>query len=148
MTRLMLLTLPLLLGSAAPAIAKTSPAALQWGAAPPSLPTGAKMAVVSGDPGKKGMFAVQLKMPAGYGVPAHHHPTAETVKVLSGTLNYGMGDKLDKAKAKPLAAGKSVAMKAMMNHWVYADAPATIEVSGMGPLQITYVDPKDDPRTK
>jgi quercetin dioxygenase-like cupin family protein len=148
MTRLMLLTLPLLLGSAAPAIAKTSPAALQWGAAPPSLPTGAEMAVVSGDPGKKGMFAVQLKMPAGYAVPAHHHPTAETVKVLSGTLNYGMGDKLDKAKAMPLAAGKSVAMKAMMNHWVYADAPATIEVSGMGPLQITYVDPKDDPRTK
>ena len=147
MTRLMLLTLPLLLASA-PAAAKTHPAALKWGAAPPALPSGAEMAVVSGDPGKKGMFAVELKMPAGYAVPAHHHPTAETVKVLSGTLNYGMGDKLDKDKAKPLAAGKSVVMKAMMNPWVYANAPATIQVSGMGPFQITYVNPKDDPRTK
>ena len=33
-----------------------------------------------------------------------------------------------------------------MNHWVHASAPATVQVHGMGPFQITYVDPKDDPR--
>jgi hypothetical protein len=35
-----------------------------------------------------------------------------------------------------------------MHHWVHAAAPATVQVSGMGPFQITYVDPKDDPRKK
>lgn len=145
MKHMMLFALPLLLAGSA-AQAKANPANLKWMAGPPSLPSGAQMAVVSGDPGKAGMFTIELKMPAGYAVPAHHHPTAETVKVLSGTLGYGMGDQLDKAKAKSLAAGKSVTMKAKMNHWVMASAPATIQVSGMGPFQITYADPKDDPR--
>jgi hypothetical protein len=37
-------------------------------------------------------------------------------------------------------------MTAKMHHWVHAPAEATIRVSGMGPFQVTYVDPKDDPR--
>ena len=119
---------------------------LKWMDGPPSLPSGAQMAVVSGDPGKKGMFAIQLKMPADYAVPPHSHPTNEVVKVLSGKLHYGMSDKLDMAKATTLTAGKTVTMKAKMNHWVHAPAPATVQVSGMGPFQITYADPKDDPR--
>jgi quercetin dioxygenase-like cupin family protein len=147
MKRLILLALPLLLAGSA-AQAKTAPAALKWGPAPPGVPSGAQMAVVSGDPGKKGMFAIELKMPANYAVPAHWHPTNEKVKVLSGKLHYGMSDKMDMAKATTLTAGHSVTMKAKMNHWVHAPGAATIEVSGMGPFQITYVDPKDDPRKK
>jgi hypothetical protein len=147
MHKLMFLALPLLVAGSV-AQAKAKPADLKWGPAPDALPSGAEMAVVSGDPGKKGMFVVQLKMPADYAVPAHWHPTNETVKVLSGKLHYGMTDKLDMAKAKTLTVGHAVTMKAKMNHWVHAPAPATIQVSGMGPFQITYVDPKDDPRKK
>jgi quercetin dioxygenase-like cupin family protein len=104
------------------------------------------MAVVSGDPTKKGMFVVELKMPADYAVPPHSHPTSERVTVLSGKLHYAMTDKIDMARAKTLRAGHSVTMTAKMHHWVHAPAEATIRVSGMGPFQITYVDPKDDPR--
>jgi quercetin dioxygenase-like cupin family protein len=147
MTRLTLLALPLLLAASA-ASAKTAPAQLKWGAAPPGLPSGAQMAVVSGDPGKKGMFVVELKMPVDYAVPAHWHPTDETVKVLSGKIGYGMSDKLVEAGAKQLTAGQSAVMKAKMHHWVFASGPATIQVSGMGPFAITYVNPKDDPRKK
>lgn len=147
MHKLMFLALPLLVAGSV-AQAKAKPADLKWGPAPDALPSGAEMAVVSGDPGKKGMFVVRLKMPADYAVPAHWHPTNETVKVLSGKLHYGMTDKLDMAKAKTLTVGHAVTMKAKMNHWVHAPAPATIQVSGMGPFQITYVDPKDDPRKK
>jgi quercetin dioxygenase-like cupin family protein len=116
--------------------------------APPALPSGAQMAVVSGDPGKKGMFTIRLKMPADYAVPAHHHPTDEHVSVVSGKIGYGMSDHLDREKAKSLAPGNRLTMKAGMNHWVFANAPAVVQVSGMGPFQITYVDPKDDPRSK
>jgi quercetin dioxygenase-like cupin family protein len=143
MKHLMFLALPLLMAGS-PAEAKTAP--LKWGAAPPALPSGAQMAVVSGDPGKTGMFVVQLKMPADYAVPAHWHPTTEHVKVLSGRVGYGMSDKLVEKGAKHLTAGQSVVMKAKMHHWVFASGPATLQVSGMGPFQITYVDPKDDPR--
>ena len=113
------------------------------------LPAGAQMAVVSGDPMKATNFKVQIKMPANYTVPPHHHPTDEIVRVRSGTLNYGMGDKLDKANAGQLTDPKThVTMQSGMNHWVFTTEPALVEVTGMGPFQITYVDPKDDPRTK
>jgi hypothetical protein len=143
--KLVFLASLVLIGSGTIAGAKASHSDLKWMAAPPSLPSGAQMAVVSGDPGKKGMFKIQLKMPANYAVPPHSHPTNEVVKVLSGTLHYGMGDKL-MAGAKTLRGAHSVVMKANMHHWVHAPAAATIQVSGRGPFQITYVDPKDDPR--
>jgi hypothetical protein len=118
---------------------------LIWMAGPPMLPSGVQMAVVSGDPSKKGMFKIELNMPADYAVPPHSHPTNEIVKVLSGKLHYGMGDKV-MADAKTLNPSHSALMKAGMHHWVHAPGPAVVQVSGMGPFQINYVDPKDDPR--
>lgn len=154
MKRLMLLAVPLLLvaGSTAqakaakPAKAKAAPAELKWGSAPPMLPPGAEMAVVSGDPTKAGKFVLQLRMPSNYAVPAHWHPTDEHVTLISGKLAYGMTDRLDKANALALAEGGSITMKAKHNHWVYTGDGATVEVTSMGPFQITYVDPSTDPR--
>lgn len=123
--------------------------ALKWAdTATVGLQPGAKIAVVSGNPAKTGPFVVQIKMPANYAVPAHHHPTDEVVRVIdAGTLNYGMSDKLDKSNAGQLTKGYHVTMAAGMNHWVYTgDSGALIQVSGTGPFQIVYVDPKDDPR--
>jgi len=147
MKRLMLLALPLLLAGSA-AGGKTHHAALKWMDGPPGLPSGSQIAVVSGDPGKKGPFTVHLKFPADYAVAAHHHPTDEHVSVVSGKIGYGMSDHLDREKAKSLAPGNRLTMKAGMNHWVFTTKPAIVQVSGMGPFQITYVDPKDDPRSK
>ena len=145
MKTLLLIPLTALL-AVSPVQSQAKSAQLNWMDGPPSLPKGVQMAVVSGDPGKKGMFTIQLKMPADYAVPAHWHPTDEVVKVVSGELHYGMSNKLDMAKAKTLKTGASVTMKAKMHHWVHAAAPATVQVRAMGPFQITYVDPKNDPR--
>ena len=143
MKRLLLITVAASL-AASPAQAKS----LKWmDAAGPGLPKGAEMAVLSGDPGKAGEFKVQIKMPAGYAVPPHHHPADEVVRVRSGTLNYGMGEKVDKAAAGTLSDPKThVTMQAGMNHWVFTNDGALVEVTGTGPFQIVYVDPKDDPR--
>src|SRR5438067_633368 len=63
-----------------------NPADLKWGDVPPGSPPGAKMAVLAGDPNKKGPFTVRMQAPAGYKVPPHTHPTAENLTVISGTL--------------------------------------------------------------
>ena len=42
-----------------------APSAITWGDAPPSLPRGAKMAVVSGDPTQAQPFVIRAQMPAG-----------------------------------------------------------------------------------
>jgi len=123
----------------------------QWGPAPPMLPPGAEIAVLSGDPGTAAPYSVRLKFPANYAIPAHSHPTDENVVVTSGVLTFGMGEKLDKAAAanKALAAGGFALAPANMNHFAFTGAqPATIVLYGIGPVEFKYVNPSDDPRHK
>ena len=87
-----------------------APAEAKWGPAPPALPPGAEMAVLSGDPGKPAPYSVRVKFPANYAIPAHSHPTDENIVVASGTLFIAMGDKLDKAAGKGLAVGSYALM--------------------------------------
>src|SRR3989442_1172181 len=118
---------------------------LKWGDPPPVFRKEARMAVVSGDPGKAGPFVVRLKMPAGYKVAPHWHPTDEHVTVLSGTFSVGMGNKFEASGMKDLAAGGYGMLPAEMRHFASAKTASTIQVHGMGPFALTYVDPKDDP---
>jgi quercetin dioxygenase-like cupin family protein len=126
----------------------TTPDALKWGPAPPALPKGAQLAVLSGDPGAKGPYVVRVKLPSGYTVPAHNHPTTENVTVISGTFNIGMGDKLDKKKAQVLKAGGFFSMPAKMNHYAWTSSVAVIQIHGDGPFAITYVNAADDPSNR
>ena len=119
--------------------------AVQWGDAPPVLPKGAKFAVLSGDPTKEGMFVVRLKMPAGYRVAPHWHPTDEHVTILEGTAALGMGESGDAAKATAMSAGGYALLPAKMVHYAMAKTDVTIQVSGTGPFVINYVNPADDP---
>ena len=118
---------------------------LKWGPAPPDLPKGAEITVLHGDPGKPHPFTLRLKMPAGYKIPAHHHPTDEYVTVISGDLSLGMGDKLDPAKAAKLAPGGFAMAGAKMNHFASSTGGAVVQVSAEGPFAMTYVNPADDP---
>ena len=119
--------------------------AIQWMPAPPQLPKGAQVAVVYGDPGKAGLYIILARMPDGYAIPAHWHKQVENVTVLSGTFNVGMGDKLDKTKTDALGAGGFFSSGAEMRHFAWIKGETVIQVTGMGPFDITYVDPKDDP---
>src|SRR6185436_5081480 len=80
-------------------------AQVKWGPAPPSVPKGVQLAVVSGNPGAAGPFVIRLKIPAGQKIAPHWHPTDENVTVLSGTVAFGMGEKFDPAALKNLSAG-------------------------------------------
>ena len=118
---------------------------MKWGAPPAVFPHGAKMAVVSGDPTKSGPFTVQLKMPKGYRIPPHFHPTDEHVTVKSGTLLVGMGDKMDLKSAKRMKKGEDINVAANMHHYAAVKGKTTIEVSAAGPFAMSYVNAADDP---
>src|SRR5471030_1541888 len=117
-----------------------TPKEAQWGPAPPLLPAGAQIAVLAGDPGKSAPYAVRLKFPANYAIPAHSHPTDEHVVVVSGALTFGMGDKLSKgASNKALGVGGFALMPAGMNHFAYTTAAeTTIVLYGQGPVEFKY----------
>ena len=123
-----------------------APAEAKWGPAPPFIPAGAEITVLSGDPGKPAPYSVRLKFPANYKIAAHSHPTDENVVVTSGTLLIGMGNKLDEAGGKPLAPGGYALMPANMNHFAFTKQPTTIVLYGVGPVEFKYVNPNDDPR--
>jgi anti-sigma factor ChrR (cupin superfamily) len=156
---LFLLALPLALAaaepptpaaSAAPEMAASSHVmydadALKWGPAPDALPPGAQVAVLFGDPGKAGRFVMRLKAPAGYKVPRHWHPTDEVVTVLEGDFSLDMGDGTS-AHSHTFSPGGFVVLPAKMLHAGSSTGGAVLQVAGMGPFQINYVDPKDDPR--
>jgi len=124
-----------------------SPADLKW-ADVPSLPPGAKIAVIEGPPTEAVPFTFRLKFPANYKIPAHWHPAIEHVTVISGSLNLGMGDKLDEAKTKPLSVGSVAIMQPKTNHFGWTKEETVVQVHGIGPWGLTYVNSADDPRKK
>src|SRR4051812_50098364 len=97
------------------------------GTAPPTLPKGAEISVLSGDPSKDGPFIVRLKMPAGYKFPAHNHPKDEYVTVISGNFHVGMGDKLDEKKAVELTAGGDVGGTAKKKNNGWGRRPSVVQ---------------------
>ena len=120
----------------------------QWGPAPPMLPAGAEIAVLSGNPMAAGAYSVRLKFPANYAIPAHSHPTDENVVVVSGALAFGMGDKLakDATGNKTLSPGGYALMPANMNHFAYTTGQATtIVLYGQGPVEFNARQPQRRP---
>jgi quercetin dioxygenase-like cupin family protein len=121
---------------------------IKWGDAPPIFPKGAKFAVISGDPGAKGIFVVRIKLPANYRIPAHNHPMTEYVTVISGALYIGMGDKLDASQGTKLSAGGFAEAPPGMNHYAWTTGTTVIQIEAEGPFGMTYVNPADDPTKK
>jgi quercetin dioxygenase-like cupin family protein len=139
----------LLVASSAPAgewLLRT-PDGLAWRPSE-SLPPGALVAVLEGDPSQEGFFTMRVKMPDGYRVPPHSHSKHERVTVLSGTLHLGHGDAFDPKAAKPLGPGTYSSMPAGMRHFGWASGEVVLQLSTMGPWTVTYVHPEDDPRKR
>ena len=124
-----------------------TPSDLKWSDVA-SLPPGAKLAVIEGPMNEAVPITARIQLPANYKIPAHWHPGVERVTVLSGTFNYGMGDKLDPKKTTALGPGSVIVMQPKMNHFAWTKEETVIQLNVMGPWVITYVNSADDPRKK
>jgi len=118
---------------------------LVWKAAPGALRRGAEIAILFGDPGTTGPFTIRLRAPAGYQIAPHSHPDAEMLTVLSGALRFGQGQRLDPGLEKFVHAGDFIAIPPGMGHWLVVNEDAVLQVSGIGPMEIDYLDPSDEP---
>jgi quercetin dioxygenase-like cupin family protein len=122
------------------------PDGLAWKDGPASLPPGAKVAVLEGDPTKPGPFVFRVKVPNGYRIPPHTHPKPERVTVISGTFHIGMGEKFDASKGREMPTGTYGTWPAGMKHFVWVKGETVVQFHGDGPWTIHYVNPADDPR--
>jgi quercetin dioxygenase-like cupin family protein len=120
--------------------------AIKWGSAPPSLPPGAQAAVLMGSPAKEGPFVIRLKFPAGFTIAPHRHSKDEVVTVISGKLAIMSGEKIERASLQPVGPASFVHLPAGMPHYLVAEVESIVQINGVGPFDVTYLDPKDDPR--
>ena len=123
-----------------------SATSIEWKSGPAAIPPGAKMAVLEGDPTKEGPFVIRFLFPDGYHIPPHTHPKTERVTVISGNLLLATGETLDRNSAKKLPAGSFGYWPAGMKHAGWSEGETVIQLHGIGPWQINYVNPADDPR--
>jgi quercetin dioxygenase-like cupin family protein len=121
---------------------------VQWRPGPPSLPKGALVALLEGDPAKEGPFVFRVKLPDGYRIAPHTHPKVERVTVLSGTLYIGMGARFDEKAGRAMPAGAYGHWPAGMRHFAWAKGETVIQLHGVGPWSIQYVNAIDDPRKR
>ena len=144
--------LALLLAAAPLALASDmgfySPAEIKWRDGPGSLPAGARFAVLEGDPAKDGPFVMRLWFPDGYRIAPHSHPKVERITVISGSFNLGMGEKFDASATREMLAGTFGFWPADMRHFAWTKGETVLQLHGIGPWSITYVNPADDPRAK
>jgi quercetin dioxygenase-like cupin family protein len=119
---------------------------VKWGPAPAVFPPGAQLAVMQGDPGASGPFIIRLRLPDGYVIAPHTHPTDENVTVLDGTFRVGMGRTFDESALVAVPAGGFVTAPALHEHYAKAQGVTTVQVDAVGPFALTYVNPADLPK--
>jgi quercetin dioxygenase-like cupin family protein len=121
---------------------------MKWVDGPASLPKGTKAALLEGNPTQEGPFTMRLQLPDGFKLPPHWHPSVEHVTVISGTFNLGMGEKFDTSSGRTLTAGSFAFMPPGMKHFAWTSGETVIQVHGIGPWKINYVNSADDRRNK
>src|SRR5262249_48171132 len=114
---------------------------IKWGPAPAVFAAGAQFAVLQGDPSKDGVYTVRLKLPNGYRIAPHTHPTDENVTVIEGAFLVGMGEKFDTKVLQELKAGGFVTAPAGVGHFAPARGGALVQGARGGPVPPTDVDP-------
>jgi len=139
------MVLGLALGASAMAATPTisvTPDQVKW-ADNKSLPPGWQMAVMAGDPTKKGASAVRFKIPPNSTFPPHKHPDVETITVISGSFGIGQGDAGDKSKGQMLPAGSFYQLPAHTAHFAWTEGEGTVvQVEGSGPFTVQMIKPK------
>ncbi len=108
----------------------------------PGFPKGAEIVNIRGDLTKAEPYTLRFKLPDGFVIPSHWHTTDEQVTVLSGTLNVGSGDQVDKLKSTPLSAGYQL-VPAMEHHYVWSTGETIFQLDGIGPRTTAFVNPDE-----
>ena len=67
---------------------------------------------------------------------------------MSGTLNLGTGGKFDDTAGTEMPAGSFGFLGPHMRHFVWTKGETEVQVHGMGPFKLFYVNPSDDPRKR
>ena len=127
----------LLLVLAAAPIQVTTPT---WTDAPPTMPKGARIAVLEGSPQKEGVFTIRVRIPAGSVIAPHTHPRPERVTVLSGRVRVAFGAKVDETSGTVFTAGGFYVNPPNEPHYVVIEEESVLQLTCEGPWALEYLE--------
>lgn len=123
-----------------------APNDVTFGPAPQGmLPPRAQLAVIEGDPARNKTFTMRIKVPDGYRFPVHSHSVTDRFTVISGVLMFGMGDQVREDQMKPISTGGIALIPKGARHYAMARGETTLQVMGVGPFDILWANPQEDP---
>jgi hypothetical protein len=115
----------------------------------PSVGPGAQIAILEGDLKAAAPFTMRLKLPANFKIGVHTHPAVERVTVLSGSFHFATGDKYDPAKTMTYQIGDAFMVPVGMPMFGFTKAEeSVIQLHGVGPWGLHYLDSADAPKKK
>ena len=122
-------------------IVLTTPHEIKWQDAPPSMGEGWQLAVLEGDISQAGSpYTLRTKTPDAFLVPPHWHPADEHLTVIEGVLVVGLGEKIDPTTERELPAGSYVVMPKGVRHYVWNKGETVVQMQGIGPFEVNFVD--------
>jgi len=107
---------------------------------------GIRTTVLSGDPGKPGLYTIRLFVPANLRIQSHVHRDQRSAVVVSGHWSIGYGDRFDAAALKVLPPGSFYTEPAEAPHFASTGSePVVVYISGIGPTDTRFQhQPTDD----
>jgi hypothetical protein len=112
-------------------------------------PPAARLAVLVGDPQQPGPYVIRVRLPVGTRMMPHKHPEDRIYTVMSGVFYIGLGEQFDEGRLTAYAVGTVIVLSGDQPHFHWAKSGDYItQVTAIGPLGMTYINPGDDPRTK
>jgi quercetin dioxygenase-like cupin family protein len=105
---------------------------------------GCDIAVVEGNPDAEGQpFVIRFRCADGAKVPAHWHPTDESLTVLKGAFLVGMGDSFDESKLQTMNVGNFILMPKEMHHFASNKGETIVQIHGTGPFKVNWLNPSE-----
>lgn len=130
---------------------RITPAEVDWPdsggpAAGTSGVSGVQVVVVKGDPSKPGLYTLLLRAGPNMKIDAHAHRDDRVATVISGNWYFGYGREFNEGALKELPAGSFYTEPPGVPHFAMTkEEGAIVHVTGMGPTDTVYVDPRNDP---
>jgi hypothetical protein len=115
---------------------------ISWRPCPPSLPAGCEMAVLEGSPREEMLFTVRIRTTSPFELKPHWHPNNERVTILEGKVGVGFGEVIDRDKVSWFGPGDYYVNAKDAHHFVLGDDPVTLQITGVGPWQVNFLDAK------
>lgn len=114
-----------------------------------AFPTSSRLAVLVGNPSQPGPYLVRIRVAAGQRVMSLRHSEDRIYTVISGVFYVGLGERFEESELTAHAPGSVLVVPGGQAHFHWAKAGEyVVQVHGIGPVSLEYVNPRDDPRRR